>query len=228
VIRFDLPEPEALGGEFLRWEIATATAGALLGVNPFDEPDVSAAKRATSELLERRTERGEFPAPEPSAVEEGLAIYGLDIAPAGGDAGVAEVVAQFLAPADDAKYLAVLGYFGPSEERDDAIRKLRAELRRRTGLVTTFGYGPRYLHSTGQLHKGGPDGGVFLVLTADAVEDLATAGGEISLGTLQRAQALGDVEALRAKGRRVARVHLGWQVEDGLARLTRAVASGSS
>ncbi len=228
VIRFDLPEPEALGGEFLRWEIATATAGALLGVNPFDEPDVSAAKQATGDLLERRASEGEFPSAEPSAVEEGLAIYGLDIAPAGGDAGVAEVVAQFLAPADDAKYLAVLGYFGPSEERDDAIRKLRAELRRRTGLVTIFGYGPRYLHSTGQLHKGGPDGGVFLVLTADAVEDLAAAGGELSLGTLQRAQALGDVEALRAKGRRVARVHFGWQVEDGLARLTRAVASGSS
>jgi len=228
VIRFYLPEPEALGGEFLRWEIATATAGALLGVNPFDEPDVAAAKQATSDLLERRTDRGEFPSPEPAAVEEGLAIYGLDIEQGNRSASLSDALAHVLDPADGADYLAVLGYFAPSGERDEAVRRLRAELSRRTGLATTFGYGPRYLHSTGQLHKGGPDGGVFIVLTADAVEDLTATGEHISLGTLQRAQALGDVEALRKKGRRVARVHLGWQVEDGLARLTRAVASGSS
>jgi len=228
VIRFDLPEPEALGGEFLRWEIATATAGALLGVNPFDEPDVAAAKQATSDLLERRTDRGEFPSPEPAAVEEGLAVYGLDIEQGNRSASLSDALAHVLDPADGADYLAVLGYFAPSDERDEAVRRLRAELSRRTGLATTFGYGPRYLHSTGQLHKGGPDGGVFIVLTADAVEDLTAAGEHISLGTLQRAQALGDVEALRTKGHRVARVHLGWQVEDGLARLTRAVASRSS
>ena len=223
VLRFDLPEPEALGGEFLRWEIATATAGALLGVNPFDEPDVAAAKQATSDILERRTDRGELPSPEPAAVEEGLAVYGMDNARAGGGASVAEALAQVLDPADGADYVAVLGYFAPSEARDEAVRELRNELRRRTGLATTFGYGPRYLHSTGQLHKGGPEGGVFLVLTADPVEDLTFAGAEFSLGTLHRAQALGDVEALRAKGRRVARVHLGWPVEDGLKRLARAI-----
>ena len=229
VFLIDLPEAEALGGEFLRWEIATATAGAVLGVNPFDEPDVSAAKHATANLLEQRASDGAFPASSPRASDGGIDFFPAedgfsaeDGAPADASS-VGRLLSEWLAHGQDGGYVAVLGYFAPSPERDAAVERLLDRLRTRTGLATTFGYGPRYLHSTGQLHKGGPDGGVFLVITADPVEDLDLPDSDFSLGTLLRAQALGDVRTLRERGREALHVNVGWDVESGLETLAQAV-----
>jgi len=223
VIRFDLPEPEALGGEFLRWEIATATAGALLGVNPFDEPDVSAAKQATGDLLERRASEGEFPSAAARAAQGGVELFSSEIGPTPEDASVAGALSEWLDLQPDRGYVAVLGYFDSSSGSDAAVRRLRDSLGAHSGLATTFGYGPRYLHSTGQLHKGGPAQGLFLVLTSEPVEDLAVPGSDFSLGTLQRAQALGDIRTLRERGRSVLHAHLGWNVEAGLQTLADAL-----
>jgi transaldolase/glucose-6-phosphate isomerase len=223
VYRIDLPEPEALGGEFLRWEIATATAGAILGVNPFDEPDVAAAKRATADLLEHRASEGGFPAAVTLAFEGGVEVLASEPGDAStvDGASVAEALARWLDLRAEGGYVATLGYFDSGPERDAAVARLRERLGARTGLATTFGYGPRYLHSTGQLHKGGPEGGIYLVLTADPVEDLALEEGGFTLGTLLRAQALGDVRTLRERGRHVLHAHLGWDVESGLETLAR-------
>jgi transaldolase/glucose-6-phosphate isomerase len=225
VYLIELPEPEALGGEFLRWEIATATAGSILGVNPFDEPDVSAAKRATADLLEHRASQGGFPATITRAAEGGLEILDLDSGDGStaDDISVAGALGEWLDLRVEGGYVAVLGYFAPSPKRDAAVTRLRESLGARAGQVTTFGYGPRYLHSTGQLHKGGPKGGIYLVLTADPIEDLALEESSFSLGTLQRAQALGDVRTLRERGRPVLHAHLGWTVEPGLDALARAL-----
>jgi transaldolase/glucose-6-phosphate isomerase len=216
VIRFRLPEAEALGGEFLRWELATATAGLILGVNPFDEPDVSAAKLATAELLDQRAGGGDLPDPVPHAAQEGIDLFADGYVPIAPGSSLREILTRWLADPDPGGYVAILGFFEPTPERAAAVRRLRERLRARTGLATTFGYGPRYLHSTGQFHKGGPTGGRYLVLTADPVEDVEVPKSESSLGTLQRAQALGDVRTLRERGRPVLHAHLGWYVEKGL------------
>ena len=223
VFTIALPEPEALGGEFLRWEIATATAGTILGVNPFDEPDVSAAKQATADLLDRRASEGRFPEVSARAAQGGVELFANGDGPTPEGPSVAAVLAEWLDLRSEGGYLAVLGYFDASPENAAAVRRLRQSLAARAGLVTTFGYGPRYLHSTGQLHKGGPEQGLFLVLTADPVEDVAVPGSDFSLGTLQRAQALGDVRTLRKRGRSVLHAHLGWYVEAGLETLADAL-----
>ena len=223
VFLIDLPEPEALGGEFLRWEIATATAGAVLGVNPFDEPDVSAAKQATADLLEHRASEGAFPAATARASHGGVDLFSTENGSPAGDASIGGILSEWLNQGAEGGYVAVLGYFAPSPERDAAMERLRDRLRTRTGLATTFGYGPRYLHSTGQLHKGGQDGGIFLVITADPVEDLDLPDSGFSLGTLLRAQALGDVRTLRERGRQALHAHLGWYVDSGLEALVQAV-----
>ncbi len=226
VFLIDLPEPEALGGEFLRWEVATATAGTLLGVNPFDEPDVSAAKQATSGILERWAAEGGFPAPPATAAEGGLQIFAAENGAPGQDPSVAGALSDWLEQAGDGGYVALAGYFAATPERDAAVNRLRGLLRTRTGRATTFGYGPRYLHSTGQLHKGGPDGGIYLVITADPVEDLELPDGAVSLGTLLRAQAMGDVQTLRERGRNALHAHLGWNVESGLNTLAIGLETG--
>jgi glucose-6-phosphate isomerase len=225
VFHIRIPDPEALGGEFLRWEIATATAGALLGVNPFNEPDVAAAKQATASLLEERAAAGRFPEANVIASEGGVAV--LD--DGSGDAGpaiersLADAIRRWLRTESDPPYIAVLGYFEETPGRGERIERLRQSIERATGTPTTFGYGPRYLHSTGQLHKGGPAGGLYLVLTADPAEDPPAPADEPTLGTLLRAQALGDVRTLRERGRSVLHANLGWYVDDGLDTIVDAI-----
>ncbi len=219
VISITLPTRESLGGEFLRWEIATATAGALLRVNPFDEPDVKESKLNTARLLELWEAEDRFPSDEPVITAGGLEAFldrglgwasGLDLS------SLQALVTGFVELAGHGEYVAILGYFARTAERAVSVRGLRQRIREKTGAATTFGYGPRYLHSTGQLHKGGPDSGVFLMLTADAAEDLPIPGAAYGFAALQRAQALGDFEALTSTGRRVLRVNLGWYPDQGL------------
>jgi hypothetical protein len=177
----------ALGAEFFRWEFATALAGAVLTVNPFDEPNVTEAKDQTKALLASFERDGRLPeAPPANAAQVGALIGSLR----------------------ERDYLAVLSYLPPASATQEVIDELRAAVRSRGGYATTSGLGPRYLHSTGQYHKGGPDTGVFLMITADDRTSTQIPDAPYTFSTLKRAQALGDQQALAAHGRRVARVHL--------------------
>jgi glucose-6-phosphate isomerase len=207
-----------LGQEFFRWEIATATAGAILGINAFDQPNVQESKDNTLRLLEVARQQGRLPEDPPAVVDGVLGIF----------AGHAErtaagTLATFLAQAHPGDYIALLAYVREDPDTDRALQSMRLRVRNGTRLATTLGYGPRYLHSTGQYHKGGPATGLFLLLTADDTEDAPVPGTPYSFGVLKRAQVLGDLEALRKHGRRVMRIHLGRDVRRGLEALEQAV-----
>ena len=182
---------DGLGAEFFRWEFATAVAGAALGINPFDEPNVSEAKEKTKALLEGYATRGTF---DDSTLRSGTAL-----------AAAVRSAVESLKPGD---YVAFLSYLPADKDVESAVGGVREELRTRKGVASTFGVGPRYLHSTGQYHKGGPNNAVAFVITADDATGTAIPDAGYSFSILKRAQALGDVEALQAHGRRVVRIHL--------------------
>ena len=205
-----------LGGEFFRWEFATATAGFLLGINPFDEPNVQQAKDATRALLDIYTAQGRLPVPGPDAAIEGVR-FTLSAA-ARQNVEDARAFLQLMQPLD---YFALLAFLPPDDEGfARALEDLRHGVALETGCAATLGYGPRYLHSTGQLHKGGPNTGVFLVLTAEPSPDLAIPGEPYSFGILEQAQALGDFESLSRAGRRALHLHLPVRQSDLLRRIS--------
>ena len=222
----DLESPRDLGAAFLRWEIATATAAAVLGVDPFDEPNVSEAKHATQAVLDRALAEGRFPAEASLAQGDGWSLYAAGPAePALRAAGAHEpgaALAALLSLARPGDYLALLAYLHATAAVDQALQRVRAAAGSRSGLATTLGIGPRFLHSTGQLHKGGPDHGLFLQITADEGPDVGIPGEPYSFGMLRRAQAAGDYEVLARRGRRVVRLHLEGDVAAALARLAGA------
>ena len=204
VATIDPDTSASLGGEFVRWELATVTAAALLSINPFDEPNVKQAKDATRTLLDSFSREGRLPVPEPDA-EIDHAAFTLTTAARRLLAGAAvDGLLSLLQPGD---YLAILAYLPEGPEIAAAVRSFRATVRGRRRCATTFGYGPRYLHSTGQLHKGGANNGVFLMLTAPG-QDLEAPGEGFSFGVLELAQALGDFVSLDHAGRRALHVHL--------------------
>ena len=189
-VEYAWTDPLMLGAEFVRWEVATAIAGALLNINPFDEPNVQQAKDATNKLLDEFKANGALPAsPNATSVLKGdpMTLLGM------------------LKPGD---YFAQLAYVSPSSDLLPELERLRLAVRDRARVATTLGVGPRYLHSTGQLHKGGPNSGVFLLITTDATQDVTIPGQPYSFATLERAQALGDFASLDAAGRRAVHVHL--------------------
>jgi glucose-6-phosphate isomerase len=196
--------PEAIGAEFMRWELATATAAAVMGINPFDEPNVQQAKDATRVLLDAFKREGRLPAGEPDADVDDASMTLTAAARRGTGIRRADALLGLLGTGD---YLSVLAYLPESDALTRVIASFRAEVRRRTGCATMFGYGPRYLHSTGQLHKGGPNSGVFLVLTAPGA-DVAIPGEPFTFGILELAQALGDIASLDQANRRALHVHL--------------------
>ena len=206
VVEIDWLQPTSLGAEFVRWEIATAIAGAMLKINPFDEPNVQQAKDATAKLLSHyRVEQRLPSACADFALPGGIALAASAAARQHfGDAGPDSILTLI----GEHDYFALLAYVGPDDEIANELQALRAAVRDRTRAATMFGYGPRYLHSTGQLHKGGPNTGVFVIVTADPVEDLAIPGEAFTFGTLEMAQALGDFNSLDAAGRRAVHVHL--------------------
>jgi glucose-6-phosphate isomerase len=193
-----------LGGEFFRWEFATAIAGFLLGINPFDEPNVQQAKDATRALLDVYTAQQRLPIPEPDAAIEGVRVT---MSPAARQATEDPVaLLRLIRPGD---YFALLAFVPPCHAAfAGALEALRHDVAVKTGNAATIGYGPRYLHSTGQLHKGGPNNGVFLIITAEPSSDLPIPGESYSFGVLERAQALGDFESLIRAGRRALYLHL--------------------
>jgi transaldolase / glucose-6-phosphate isomerase len=225
VLRFTLGDPIDLAAEFLRWEVATAIAGIVLGVNPFDEPNVTESKENTKRVLEELEHHGAFPHDEPLASGIGIALHGdTALRLTAGDGSVVGELRRHLARVRPGGYLAVGAFIAPTTDRAEAIDRIRGRLRDATGLATTGGFGPRYLHSTGQLHKGGPATGWFLQLTSDHPADLPVHGKHYTFGQLIDAQARGDLEALEAHDLPVLRVHLGADVDAGLAELDAALA----
>jgi hypothetical protein len=210
----------ALGGEFFRWEFATAVAGAVLGINPFDEPNVTESKDNTRRVLEHFRSTGELPADEPLASEGSLSVSGdAPLRLTGGNDGLAAELRRHLARGRERGYISLHAYVAATPERDAALRSIAQLLRDSTGRAVTVGYGPRFLHSTGQLHKGGPQTGCFIQLTAAPVEDLPIPGWRETFATLIAAQAAGDFASLEAHDLPVARVSLGSDVEAGMAEL---------
>jgi transaldolase / glucose-6-phosphate isomerase len=209
IIRITIPDPIDLGGEFVRWEVATAIAGAVLGIDPFDQPNVEEAKQLTRDVL-AKAERGD------TATSAVPAIRADDVA-------LADRLREHLARRRSNAYLALQAFIAPTGDRSEAMARIRALLRDATRNATTAGYGPRFLHSTGQLHKGGPPIGWFLQLTADHPNDRPIPGWPYTFGRLIDAQADGDYAALAAHDLPILRVHLGSDPEAGLAALERAI-----
>lgn len=206
----------SLGAQLLLWEFATALAGRLLGINPFDQPDVETAKKAARALLDdpEKLKGGETA----SNVDGPVEIFGSEGVST--DGKLVDVLRAFFASAPDAGYIAVQAYLDRLDDASTAL--LRGEIAQRTGLQTTFGWGPRFLHSTGQYHKGGHQNGVFLQLTGAVERDLDVPDRPYTLGQLQHAQALGDGQVLAEHGRPVLRLHLTDRAA-GLAAVVRAV-----
>jgi hypothetical protein len=233
VVRLVLRDKLDLGQEFLRWEIATATAGCLLGINPFDQPNVQESKDNTKRLLDQFRAEGKFREDAPALESGGLKLY-CDAAARsnleklraqkGGPGNSMEgYLTAFLNQARSGDYLALMAYVQPDSEHTELLQSIRTRLRDATRLATTLGYGPRFLHSTGQLHKGGPNNGLFIQVTAEDAQDLPIPGEPYSFSVLKHAQALGDLSSLQNKGRRVIRIHLGKDVRSDLARLEKLV-----
>jgi glucose-6-phosphate isomerase len=218
VVVVELDTPYDLGRLFFEWEFAIAVAGHVLGVNPFDEPNVQEAKDITAALLRDIEATGALNDPAPGR-------DGFTTLDAGGTAAPVETLATLLAELRDGSYFAINAFVPQTRAADAAFADLRAVVRDGCHVATTLGYGPRYLHSTGQLHKGGPPSGVFLVVTCEARDDAPIPGRPYTFGQLQRAQAIGDVGALGAHGLAVARVHITGDVEAGLRELVDAARS---
>ncbi len=209
VISITIADPIDLGAEFVRWEVATAIAGAVLGIDPFDQPNVEEAKQLTRDVL-AKAERGE---PMTSSVP----------AVAATDAALVDRLREHLGQRRPNAYLCLQAFIAPTQGRDEAMARIRAQLRDATRNATTAGYGPRFLHSTGQLHKGGPPTGWFIQLTADHPADRPIPGWPYTFGQLIDAQADGDHAAIVAHDLPIVRVHLGADPDAGLAALDRAL-----
>ena len=221
-----LDDPLDVGAEFVRWEVATAVAGIVLGIDPFDQPNVQESKDATKELLTAFRSNGRLPQPGPLVSVPGISATAdpeaLGDVPVTVEGAVRQLL-DLLQPSRD--YFAILAYVPPDPAVKKRLQRIRNRVRDTHGVATTLGFGPRFLHSTGQLHKGGPDTGVFLQLTADPSKDLPIPGWEESFGTLIAAQALGDLTSLQRRGRRALRLHLA-ELESGLERLEAMVDAG--
>jgi hypothetical protein len=218
VLRWTLPDVHHLGADFLRWEIATAVAGAVLKVDPFDEPNVTESKDTTKDLLNGFQQTGSLPEETPVTEQSGLQLFG-DID--GTDLGAC--LGKFFTDIHAGDYVALMAYLHRSDTVHEQLERIRLSLRNRLHKATTLGYGPRFLHSTGQLHKGGPNRGVFLQITADPANDLVIPGAPYSFGQLNRAQALGDLQVLQRHGRRAVRIHIKGEPAAGLEALSRVL-----
>ena len=226
VVRIEVADRYDIGQEFFRWEMATAVAGSIMGINPFDQPDVEAAKVEARKLTEAYEATGTLPAAEPLATGDGLALFtdrrnaeALDRA-AGQGTGVAGLVAAHLARLSPGDYFALLAYLNRLDPVcEEHLQAIRHAVRDACGVATCLGWGPRFLHSTGQAYKGGPGTGVFLQVTADAVDDIPVPGRRYTFGVVEAAQAQGDFQVLLQRGRRALRVHLGADIHAGLGRL---------
>ena len=229
VLRLSLPNVYDLGAEFFRWEMATAVAGSILGIHPFDQPDVEASKLETRKLTSDYEATGRLPAETPILEEAGLRLFADErgarvlAAAAGGERTLAAYLRAHLVRLAPGDYFALLAYLRMSTENETALQAIRHHVRDRKRVATCLGFGPRFLHSTGQAYKGGPNTGVFLQITCDDARDLPVPGQKYTFGSVKAAQARGDFRVLAERGRRALRVHLPADVAGGLRTLTGAL-----
>jgi transaldolase/glucose-6-phosphate isomerase len=228
VIRITLSNTYTLGQEFFRWEIATAVAGSIIGINAFNQPDVEASKIETRKLTGEYESTGSLPAESPffAAKEGKLFANPKNAAVLSGGKSQGEVLRAHLSRLGTGDYFAVLGYIPMNAENEAALQTIRTAVRDSKKVATCLGFGPRFLHSTGQAYKGGPNSGVFLQITCDDAADLPVPGQKYTFGIVKAAQARGDFAVLAERGRRALRVHLGKNLKSGLKALAQAVFEG--
>ena len=222
VVRIEIKDKYDLGAEYLRWEVATATASVVMGINAFDQPNVAESKKNSNDLLAEWKVKGTFSEGNPVVSQDGISIFVKDSAKwlfEGHRKSVKDFLNTYVKLAESPDYISLLAYILQTPVREKLFQSLRIYLRDRFKVATTIGYGPRYLHSTGQLHKGGANTGVFLLFSADAEDELSIPGQDFGFATLQKAQALGDFGSLNNHERRVIRIHLGSDIEGGLKKL---------
>ena len=229
VVRITMADTYDLGAEFFRWEIATAVAGSIIGINAFNQPDVEASKIATRELTSAYEKTGSLPAEKPVVEDSGIKLFtdeknAAELAnAAGSDKSLVGYLRAHLARIKAGDYFAVLGYIQMNGEHEESLQTLRHLVRDKKRVATCLGFGPRFLHSTGQAYKGGPNSGVFLQITCDDSVELPVPGQKYTFGVVKAAQARGDFQVLADRGRRALRVHLRSNVKAGLAILQASV-----
>jgi transaldolase / glucose-6-phosphate isomerase len=228
VVRISLPDIYHLGQEFFRWEIATAVAGSIIGINAFNQPDVEASKVVTRELTSAYEKTGSLPAEKPFFEEDGIKLFTNDanakaITEAAAEKTLNGMLKAHLSRLSPGDYFALLAYIEMNSQHEKALQEIRHLVRDSRHEATCLGFGPRFLHSTGQAYKGGPNSGVFLQITADDVKDLPVPEQTYTFGVVKSAQARGDFQVLAERQRRALRVHLTGGVEKGLARLKEAI-----
>jgi len=229
VVRIKVLDKYDIGQEFFRWEIATAVAGSVIGINCFNQPDVEASKIETRELTQQYEETGSLPPESPILEDQGIKLFAdekyagkLTIA-AGKEKTLAAYLRAHLNTIGAGDYAALLAYVQMNEANQKALQGTRHAIRDRKKAATCLGFGPRFLHSTGQAYKGGPNTGVFLQITCDDAADLPVPGQKFTFGVVKAAQARGDFQVLSKRNRRALRVHLGKDVAAGLATLDKTV-----
>jgi transaldolase/glucose-6-phosphate isomerase len=228
VVRISMPDIYDLGAEFFRWEIATAVAGSIIGINAFNQPDVEASKIATRNLTSEYEKTGSLPAEKPVVEDGGIKLFtdeknAADLAKAaGGDKSLAGYLKAHLGRIKAGDYFALLGFIQMNAAHEKTLQAIRHAVRDKKHVATCLGFGPRFLHSTGQAYKGGPNSGVFLQVTCDDALDLPVPEQKYTFGVVKAAQARGDFQVLADRGRRALRVHL-HDVESGLATLSAAI-----
>jgi len=228
VVRISMVDTYELGAEFFRWEIATAVSGSIIGINAFNQPDVEASKVATRSLTEQYEKNGSLPAEKPVLEEDGIKLFtddknAAELAKAtGNEKSLTGYLKAHLSRIQARDYFAVLGYIQMNAEHEKALQAVRHCVRDKKHVATCLGFGPRFLHSTGQAYKGGPNSGVFLQITCDDAIELPVPGQKYTFGVVKAAQARGDFQVLAERGRRALRVHLGRGVGSGLAKLQAA------
>jgi transaldolase/glucose-6-phosphate isomerase len=226
VVRIKLPSKNSLGGEYYKWEIAAAIAGMVMEINPFDQPNVEESKKNTKEFLEEWNREGVFKKTDPELQIENISIYSgkaNEFSQGKSYETTGDFLTEFLGQAVADSYVAFLPYFLLTDTRTKILQDWREHIRNELKIATTLLNGPRYLHSTGQLHKGGPNSGHFILLLGDEKSNLAIPGEKFGFRTLHLAQALGDFRSLDDKGRKVIRIHLGESIDEGLEKTIRSI-----
>ena len=230
IVQLNLDDLYDIGSEFFRWEIATAIAGSILQINPFDQPNVESAKVLARKMVDAYKKEGKLPETEPAFQNNGIQVYG-DIS----ENSINEILSKFLSQGKysdkNRSYVAIQAYLQPTSEVDDKLQQIRTTIEKKYKVATTIGFGPRFLHSTGQLHKGDAGNGLFIQFTADSENDVPIPDepgndqSSISFGVLKLAQALGDRQALIDAGRKVVRLHLNNQLINGLNKILESISS---
>ena len=228
-MRISVSDRYRLGQEFFRWEIATAVAGSIIGIHPFNQPDVEASKIATKKLTSEYEAKGSLPAEKPILVDNGIQLFADEAnasalsSAAGADRSLTGYLRAHLNRLQSGDYLGLLAYIEMNSANERQLQTMRQRVRDTRRVATCLGFGPRFLHSTGQAYKGGPNSGVFLQITGDDVEDLAVPGQKYTFGIVKAAQARGDFQVLADRGRRALRIHLSADIAGGLTRVEAAV-----